>query len=40
MVVYEELHQGAVVARILQLLLDLIVTEDLEDWFCLCLGVE
>lgn len=40
MVVYEELHEGAVVSRILQLLLDLIVTEDLEDRLCLCLLAE
>lgn len=40
MVVYEELHEGAMVTRILQLFLDLIVAEDLEDRLSLCLLVE
>lgn len=35
MVVYEVLHECAVVAGVLQLLLDLVVTEDLEDGLCL-----
>lgn len=36
-VVYEELHECAVVPGVLELLLDLVVTEDLEDGLRLCL---